>query len=768
MNITFLAADRALTKTYKKNPDGSIEATSYPNAYAFTSRQVSVSSLQQLATALELAGKKGECLLKGNTMRPLVEESRAGSTDATQQTEFAVLDVDGSNYPTPDAFMQAIGLGDVSYVAQYSASSGFKAGLRCHIYVLLSAPQTPSHLKIVLTELNLTKLQHELGLTRTGMSLRYPLDITACQNDKLIYIAPPVLDGLIDPHAANRIQFFQKTNSHWTVPATAASPEAIRHQVSAQINALRKRANLPEKKNFNTKMGNSGVEYMPNPGEAIVTGVRKERGFVYLNLNGGDSWGYWYPENSPDFLYNFKSEPTYKLSELCPSYWSSLHSQTNRGVANSLGQIYLGVCDMKSGAYHKIIYDTGADELQVLPARSKEQLKDFLKQHGQPVGDVIFDWQLVWEPNSPITLDFTNKTVNTFRPSEFMKMQPKAVSACPPTIRKLAMHVLGNDQGAFDYYMNWLAFIMQDRTRTNTAIVKFGNQGTGKGMFFHRVLTRIFGADNVVVKRMEELESDFTGFMDGKLIVFIDEIQVSRSPWAQKITAKLKNLIAEERVSVRRMYQEAYITKNHANFIFASNMRDPLEIAPGDRRFTIGTFQPTPIKLTEADLDLIDDELFDFYSFLMSYPVDREAVRKPHQNQERQDLIETSMLSVDVISQALNQGNLDFFFDQLPQNERNPAVQRLALSDRELKLQEYKLLLKELVLDNRKYLSRDDLLVIYSYCMKDVPESPNRFTSFLRHHDIRLQVVWNGNKSIRGFYTKWKITPTLQTMAQEL
>lgn len=768
MILTFLAADRPLTKTYKKNPDGSIEATSYPNAYAFTSRQVSVSSLQQLATAIELAGKNGECLLKGLVQRPLVSESRAGSTDPTQLTDIAVLDVDGSNYPNPDAFMNAIGLPDVSYVAQYSASSGFKKGLRCHLYLLLAAPTAPAHLKLVLTEMNLSKLQGEISLTRTGLALHYPLDITACQNDKLIYIAPPVLDGLIDPHANARIQVVIKSSPHWTVPATVPSAEALRVMVRAKIDELRAAAHLPPRKHTESKMSNSGVEYMPKPGEATVSGIRKERGFVYLNLNGGDSWGYWYPENNPEFLYNFKDEPVYKLSELCPSYWSTLHAQANRGVANSHGMIYLGVCDTKSGAYQKVIYDTGTDTLEVFPARSKEQIKDFLKQHGQPVGDIVFDWQLVWEPNSPICLDFTKKTVNTFRPSEFMKMTPKAVSVCPPTIRKLALHTLGNDQGAFDYYMNWLAFIMQDRERTNTAIVKFGTQGTGKGMWFHRVLTKIFGADNVVVKRMEELESDFTGFMDGKLIVFIDEIQVSRSPWAQKITAKLKNLIAEERISVRRMYQEAYITKNYANFIFASNMRDPLEIAPGDRRFTIGTFQPDPIKITDADLNQIDNELFDFYSFLMSYPVDRDRVRKPYQNQERQDLIETSMLSVDVISQALNTGNLEFFFDQLPQTVKNPALSRLAMSDREIKLEEYKSLLKDIVLNSRKELARDELYTLYSYCMKDVPEAPNRFTSFLRHHDVRLQVVWHGSKSVRGIYTKWKVSPQLQSIAQTL
>lgn len=770
MKLTILAADRPLTKTYKKNPDGSIDSTAYPNAYEFTSREVSVSSLQQLATALDTAAQAGECLLKGMVQRPLVSQSRAGSTNALEPTQLCVFDTDGADYPSTDAFMDAMGLGDISYVAQYSASSGFKPGLRAHIYTFLTDPVSPTILKNYCLWKNLTVLHllDGLNLTRTGMALRYPLDITANQNDKLIYLAPPQLENLSDPHSTTRIQVFLKDKAHWTVPATP-SPEALRHLVQQKIDELRDKANLPKKKISSMKMATGGVEYLPNPGEAAVTGVRMERGFVYLNLNGGDSWGYYYPENNPEFLHNFKGEPVYKLSELCPAYWSTLQSRVNAGEANSMGMVYLGICDKKSGSYWKVTYDENTDTLTVDPARSKDQIKDFLKQHGQPVKDVIPDWSLEWDPKSTTRIDLTRKVVNRFEASSFMKRTPLPIRHCPPTIKRLILHVLGNDPVCFDYVVNWLAYILQKRERTNIALVEFGAQGTGKGVFFHRVLSPIFGRNNVVAKRMEELEGEFTGFMEAVFFVFIDEVQVSRSAWHQRVTAKLKNLIAEPWISVRKMYMEAYMAPNYANFIFASNSRDPIEISPDDRRFTIAPFQPQPIKLTQQDFDQIDAELFEFYSFLCSYPANEQKARTPYINQERTDLIETSMLSVDVVSRALKEGDMDFFIDQLPQNTPDPTVQRLAMNERDYRLAEYKILMKDLLTTGRMSLSRDDLYTLYAYCVDDVPKSPNKFTSFLRHHDIRMSVVWVNQKTVRGISVPWNMTtPSVAQAIQSL
>jgi hypothetical protein len=58
-----------------------------------------------------------------------------------------------------------------------------------------------------------------------------------------------------------------------------------------------------------------------NPEPATVTGVRRARGFVYLNLNGGDSWGYYFPESNAEIVRSFKGDPPVRLSDIAPGLW---------------------------------------------------------------------------------------------------------------------------------------------------------------------------------------------------------------------------------------------------------------------------------------------------------------------------------------------------------------------------------------------------------------------------------------------------------------
>ena len=51
--------------------------------------------------------------------------------------------------------------------------------------------------------------------------------------------------------------------------------------------------------------------------------MKRARGFVYLNLSGGDSWAYFHPEDNPEYIYNFKGEPVYRTKEIAPEYYKT-------------------------------------------------------------------------------------------------------------------------------------------------------------------------------------------------------------------------------------------------------------------------------------------------------------------------------------------------------------------------------------------------------------------------------------------------------------
>lgn len=767
MDVFFLSADKPIVKSYELGPQGELIKHNYPFVYEVTSHEEHPKTLQALATTMQKYAKQGRCMVKGKLQRPLVRESRKGSTDADEKTDWICLDLDGiEGYQTVDLFLEAIGCGDTEYVVQWSSSMGIenKAGFRCHIFMRLDQPAHPQLLKYWLQDLNLRVLDSQLELTKTGNSLRWPLDVTTCQNDKLLYVAPPKLGpGIKDPFPGNqRISYVKKKRQLLTLPYPIPTRDALRDRIDKKVQELRVANNLPKRKSYKYKFSGA-VEYMVNPDSATITEMKTERGFVYFNLNGGDSWAYYHPEDNPNFIFNFKGEPTYKTEDLLPEYWARLQQNAATYQPNSQGLIYFAFRDFKTSNYFNGFYDTNNDKLELAMAKSESQLRQFMKQHGQSLGDFIPDWNLVWDPHSPNVVDPTKNELNTFQPSQYFLIQRLPhVTRVPPTIYKVIDHVLGHDPATIDHFLNWLACVVQFQNRTGTAWVWQGTQGTGKGVLFHQIITPLLGEVNVVSKRMEELESEFTGYMENKFIVFIDEIEAGKSLYHSKVTAKLKNLIVEPTISIRRMYTPAYMAPNYASMIFASNKPASVEIAPDDRRFNVGPYQTQPIQLTATEVDVdIPKELTEFFAYLKQYKADPDRARKPLISAARSTLIDISRTAIDTVSDALLSGNLEFFWEHLS-TAKGQGLNPI----QNMKYTPFRELVVDLVNTQDPKLTRDDLYTIMEWCVGGMPQSPHKFTALLKHHRIHLTQIWKNNRNVRGIDVNWQPDPTWLAQAQ--
>lgn len=778
-DVFFLTADKPIVKRYEF-ANGELVKHPYPFVYEVTSNQETCHTLHDLYRHIQKYAARGDCMVKGKLGRQLVTESRKGTTNSEELTEWICLDLDGiEGYQSVDHFLSDIGCAETDYILQWSSSMGIenKAGFRCHIFMHLDKPVRPQQLKNWLQDLNLSRptLSGQLQLTKTGNSLRWPLDITTCQNDKLLYIAPPDLGkGITDPFpekgsrgkpASPRITFEQRTLKRLSLPTNLILQEALRDRTHAKVSELRVAAGLPKMKAVKYKFDGT-VEYMANPGQATITDMKEERGFVYFNLNGGDSWAYYHPVESPEFIYNFKGEPAYKTQELLPQYWAKLTQQAASGAPDANGRIYLAFREFTSGVYWNGIYDTNTDKLELYPAKSETQLRHFMKNNKMPLGESIPDWKRVFEPNNPNVIDRQAQTVNIYNPSELMKdPTPPYVASPPGVINKIIDHVLGNDMATLDHFYNWLAVIVQHKTRAGTAWVMQGTQGTGKGLLMHNILTPLFGYENVAAKRMEELESQFTEFMENKFIVFIDEIEAGKSLYHAKVTAKLKNLIVEPMISIRNMYRPAYLAPNFASMIFASNKPSSVEVAPDDRRFNVGVYQENKLQITGPEIDQIDNELPEFYAYLMHYPADADRARTPLISNSRSTLIDISRTAIDTISDALLKGDLQTLWDHLPSQKSLTPGNALI----QTKAQGYRDLIVDVVsnISAHDKLTRDELYTIFEYTVGNMPTSPNKLTSTLKHHRLHLKPVWKYNRSVRGIEVNWKVDPTWLTQAQQ-
>ena len=780
-DVFFLTADKPIVKRYEITPNtGELVKHPYPFVYEVTSNRETCHTLHDLHNHIQKYAKQGDCMVKGKLGRQLVTESRKGTTNSEELTEWICLDLDGiEGYQSVDHFLSDIGCAETDYILQWSSSMGIenKAGFRCHIFMHLDKPVRPQQLKNWLQDLNLSRptLSGQLQLTKTGNSLRWPLDITTCQNDKLLYIAPPDLGkGITDPFpekgsrgkpASPRITFEQRTLKRLSLPTNLILQEALRDRTHAKVSELRVAAGLPKMKAVKYKFDGT-VEYMANPGQATITDMKEERGFVYFNLNGGDSWAYYHPVESPEFIYNFKGEPAYKTQELLPQYWAKLTQQAASGAPDANGRIYLAFREFTSGVYWNGIYDTNTDKLELYPAKSETQLRHFMKNNKMPLGESIPDWKRVFEPNNPNVIDRQAQTVNIYNPSELMKdPTPPYVASPPGVINKIIDHVLGNDMATLDHFYNWLAVIVQHKTRAGTAWVLQGTQGTGKGLLMHNILTPLFGYENVAAKRMEELESQFTEFMENKFIVFIDEIEAGKSLYHAKVTAKLKNLIVEPMISIRNMYRPAYLAPNFASMIFASNKPSSVEVAPDDRRFNVGGYQENKLQITGPEIDQIDNELPEFYAYLMHYPADADRARTPLISTSRSTLIDISRTAIDTVSDALLKGDLQTLWDHLPSQKSLTPGNALI----QTKAQGYRDLIVDVVsnISAHDKLTRDELYTIFEYTVGNMPTSPNKLTSTLKHHRLHLKPVWKYNRSVRGIEVNWKVDPAWLAQSQQ-
>jgi hypothetical protein len=762
MKVTFLKAAVPLTKTFSLEGT-ELKKTAHPQVIQCSSFQHDITTIEELYSCFEIHAAEGHCFLKGNVTRQLIEESRAGTTDPNAPTEILLLDLDGlRDVADVDTFMGLLGLGDVDYIVQYSSSMGVipSRGISAHIFCFLDKPWSPALLKQWLTNANLTNpaLKRNLGLTRTNNSLRWALDVSTCQNDKLIYIAPPIVGvGVVDTFSGDRIQLVKRAKRTVTLPEPIPSAEANRSKVEQALNELRTAAGLPTRDRIKFKTQH-GVEYMRNPDQAVVTGIKKERGFVYLNLNGGDSWAYYHTENNPVFIHNFKSEPAYLTSELVPDYWMDVKGTVGTPKFTEDGTLYLAFRDFRTAGYWNGTYEKQSRRLNLAQAKSADQLRSFLKQHGQPLGDFIPDWNVTFNPSSPQIVDIDTRAVNLYQPSEFMKLEPRKIDEVPKTIRKVILHALGGDDEVFEHFMNWLAVILQYKCRTMTSWVLHGTQGTGKGIMLNYILRPIFGMDYVVSKRMEELESQFNGYMERCFILFVDEAQLSSHGRKDVMDANFKNYIVEPRISIRRMHTMPYEVDNYLNLIFASNKLDPVIIDPEDRRFNVGVYQSLRLYLADEELDRISEELEEFYHYLASRDADRAKARHALNNPAKQKMVHISRESMDVICEAFNKGDFQFLWDQRPVLHLKDGTGN---TSQDIMNGKYLALLTKIAQGERPSLLREELQTMLGYLHGSIPASPHKFTSYIKHHGIVLEPTNRDGRTVRGLKVEWNITPEL-------
>lgn len=662
LTVLQAADQRPLTKTIYQ--DGSSEP--YPFVKEVTSSKIEYQTIHEFyEVLLSLANIPHACLLKGNTKKDLRAESRSNSTDPTAHTDWLLLD-----YDTYDGFTDVDHLlvsldpafENVSYIFQHSARAGVSGplGLRGHVYIMLENSLSPAVIKQWLKRLNLSivELRAQVHLARHGMALRWPLDITTCQNDKLIYTAAPVFVNRTDPIPIEERYVLHLKEQH-TINLNPRVTVSQVNQLEKEVIAnLRDRAGLGPKNYRYTVVGDT--EIIANPDRIIVSQTKEVGPFIRLNLNGGDSWAYWHHKNDPEILFNFKGEPAVRLSEACPEYYAQITQAGGR--QRELTPIVLR--DSVRDVYYAGLVSVMDGKVVSLNAVSnKTKLEDFMVSNGSIKPKVIHDWNVEFNPGSLKQIDIDRRWINRYHPSTHA-LRTTTSATIPANINYLLSHICV-DKVTKDRFLNWLAFIFQFRDKTQSAWVFHGTEGTGKGTLFAKVLQPIFGAQNCKYLMHRDLEDKFEDYMESSLILFIDEGDVASSAQADKVMARLRSWITDPVISVRRMHKSSCDVRTYNNIILATNRMLPLKLSMADRRWNIAPQQIRSINATEQWYCDMDGELDEFADYLRGYQVDTNLARIPLESAAKERLKELGRPVADLFFEAFRAGDLDYFCERL-------------------------------------------------------------------------------------------------------
>lgn len=244
-------------------------------------------------------------------------------------------------------------------------------------------------------------------------------------------------------------------------------------------------------------------------------------------------------------------------------------------------------------------------------------------------------------------------------------------AAVPTTVRKLLVHVLGDDTAVYTHFLNWIAVAYQTNDRTGTAWIIAGCPGTGKGLLVDEIVAPLFGVDYCLSMTASQLEDRFNEWFAKCMMLNIDEAKISGFQ-APQIEAALRTYITSPKIVVKEKNKNSVTVNNHCNVILTSNDPKPISVPEGDRRYNVSPRQEVSLEkakwLGQGDGEklaaALRAELPLFARYLADYKIDTERARRPIRTDEREKTIENSTTTPERIARAIKNGDLDYFLEE--------------------------------------------------------------------------------------------------------
>jgi hypothetical protein len=546
-------------KTYTKTAKG-IDVKGYGRAKNFTAETIDVDDRGKWLRRLR--GQKNSFVVlgapkdwkRGERKRRLssnrddseatIEDVARGwmpiDVDAIDFTPFSDID-DGEGFALE--LLDRLGLRGTRCVWHLTNSHGFFDRYRARLWIELETPMTAAQMKAYAKE--------RWGEERVEVDgkMKAIVDLAVYQCQQPIYTGDPVLVGIDDP-VTRRVGFVDG-DALDVVPAGSRSKRGEADDDDDDDN-IRK---LDDAGLYIRRL-KPGQHCIVCPWEDEHSGEERE-----------DDTFYFQPH------YNGHDIPAFKC------HHGSCEERKWADVLEAIGEPAGWVYIKRIGKFH----DPRDGELVDIAAYAAEQgwsndrqvVRRFLKAGGESVDRVEF------LPGQERVVEARGvRTLNTYVD---LRIAPDRNIDSAPWAEQLGFLLPDADERRF--LCDWMAHAYQHPGRKiNWAPVLFGPEGNGKTSVL-AALGRCIGYEYEHVPTSDELKDKFTGWAHGKLLVRIEELMSGEGRY--EIANRLKPIITNTDVSVRRMHREGFKARNYANVCASTNHINSIPVEDGDRRYAV-------------------------------------------------------------------------------------------------------------------------------------------------------------------------------------
>tara|TARA_R110000851_G_scaffold235523_2_gene388077 strand:- start:6030 stop:8342 length:2313 start_codon:yes stop_codon:yes gene_type:complete len=208
--------------------------------------------------------------------------------------------------------------------------------------------------------------------------------------------------------------------------------------------------------------------------------------------------------------------------------------------------------------------------------------------------------------------------------------------------------LVDGDDGGYHHLASCIAHVLANPGRRLRHAVVIGSlkEGTGKS-YLKQVFRGIIGNDHVMEVGTDQLKEQYNDWLCKSEIVFIEELMAGGR---LEIANRMKPMITEDHVTIRKMRTDSYVSNNPASFFATTNHSNAIILDKGSRRFWVWMSEadPKPPAYYKELFGWTKDNLSTIYRWAIDFDLsDFDPEAPPPKTKHFEDMVDETARPLD-------------------------------------------------------------------------------------------------------------------------